>query len=124
MTRPRIIIETVTHEEMRPPYNEPGEDTRGDWYVATDGVLIIKVTADVLSREGFLFALHEMIEAFLCIQRGVPQAAVDVFDAKFTGDGEPGDDPRAPYRDEHRQAMLIEHLMANFLGMDGYGSVT
>lgn len=123
MTRPRIIIETVTAEEMRPPYNAPGPMC-GDWYLASDGVLMIKVTADVLSREGFLYALHELVEAMLCMQHGVPQGAVDAFDAKFTGDGEPGDDPRAPYRDQHRQAMLIEHLMANFLGMDGYGTVS
>ncbi len=123
MTRPRIIIETVTPEEMRPPYNEPGPMC-GDWYSASDGVLMIKVTADVLSREGFLYALHELIEAMLCMQHGVPQEAVDAFDAKFTGTGEPGDDPRSPYRDQHRFSMLIEHLVARELGLDGYGEVT
>lgn len=123
MTRPRIIIETVTPEEHRPPYNAE-EGPAGDWYVATDGVLMIKVSADVLSPQGFLFALHELIEAYLCIHRGIPQAAVDAFDAAFKGEGEPGDDPRAPYRVEHRFSMIVEHLVAHELGVDGYGSIT
>ena len=123
MTRPRIIIETVTPEEMRPPYNWPGDDLRGDWYIAADGVLIIKVTADVLSPEGFLFAYHELTEAFLCIHRGISQESVDAFDAKFKGDGEPGDDPAAPYREEHRFSCLQEFAMAHELGILGYGKI-
>jgi hypothetical protein len=122
MTRSRIIIETATPEEMRPPYNmETG--LAGDWYIASDGVLVIKVTGDVLAREGFLYALHELIEAFLCLDRGISQQSVDAFDARFNGDGEPGDDPRAPYRQEHRFACLVEHLVAHELGMTGYGEV-
>jgi hypothetical protein len=122
MTRPRIIIETVAPEEMRPPYNQPGE-LMGDWVIASDGVLLIKVSGDILSREGFLFALHELIEAYLCIDRGISQQSVDAFDARFNGPGEPGDNPLSPYRSEHRAAMLIEHLMAHEMGMDDYGRV-
>lgn len=123
MTRPRIIIETVTAEEMRPPYNtEPG--LAGDWFKAADGVVLIKVTGDVIGdREAFLYALHELVEWFLCEQRGISQQSVDAFDAAWNGEGEPGDSERAPYFAEHRQAMLIEHLMANFLGIDTYGRV-
>jgi hypothetical protein len=122
MTRSRIIIETATPEEMRPPYNTAGE-MMGDWYIASDGVLVIKVTGDVLAREGFLYALHELIEAFLCLDRGISQQSVDAFDARFNGDGEPGDSPLSPYRSEHRAAMLIEHLMAHEMGMDDYGEI-
>jgi len=39
-------------------------------------------------------------------------------------DGEPGDLPDAPYRKEHRFAMLIEHMMAHELGIEGYVAVT
>ena len=123
MTRPRIIIETVTADEMRPPYNVQG-DMMGDWYKAADGVVLIKVSGDIMSREGFLFALHELVEWFLCEQRGISQQSVDAFDAAFNGEGEPGDCPRAPYFSEHRFAMLIEHLMAHELGMAGYGTVS
>ena len=122
MTRPRIIIETVTPDEMRPPYNRT-DGPCGDWYWASDGVLLIKVTADVLAREGFLFALHELIEAFLCMDRGIPQQAVDAFDAAFNGDGEPGDSERAPYRAEHRFSMIVEHMVAHELGVSGYGRI-
>ena len=58
------------------------------------------------------------------------QEAVDAHDWRFQAelegklhpdDAEPGDDPRAPYRREHRFAMLMEMLMAHELGIDGYG---
>jgi hypothetical protein len=122
MIRTRIIIESAEPHEMRPPYNEP--PMAGDWQWTPDGTLLVKVSGDVLSPEGFLFGLHEMIEAYLCKHRGIPQEAVDGFDARFAGDGEPGDHPNAPYRAEHRFAMLIEHLTAHELGVAGYGVVT
>lgn len=102
------------------------EDGSGDWYWDTKtGDLHIKVAgADVWEQEEkFLIALHEMIEARLCFKSGVTQGAVDRFDSKFEGDGEPGDDPGAPYRVQHRQAMLIEHMAALFLGKTDYGTV-
>lgn len=124
MTSTRIIIECVAPEEMRlPAYREDGY---GDWYFdAKTGDLHIKVAgADVWDQEqAFLVALHELIEARLCFQSGVTQGSVDAFDGTFQGDGEPGDDPDAPYKNEHRKAILIEHLMAVFLGVEGYGRV-
>lgn len=102
------------------------EDGCGDWYWdAKTGDLHIKVAgADVWDQEqAFLVALHELIEARLCFQSGVIQGSVDAFDGTFQGDGEPGDDPEAPYRVQHRQACLIEHVMALFLGKTDYGTV-
>lgn len=121
MTRPRIIIETVSPEEQRPPYNVEG--MAGDWQFTADGVLLIRVSGDVLSREGFLFGLHEMVEAFLCRERGIAQESVDRFDAAFAGAGEPGDHPNSPYNEEHRFACLVEFMMAHELGMRGYGKM-
>jgi hypothetical protein len=122
-----IDIRFIPEAEMR----QPGI---GDWWYDGD-TLHVRATNDtegVTDGEGpwpFLIALHEMVEATLCEAHGVDQKAVDDFDNAFetepdhADDDEPGDDPRAPYRTEHRQAMLIEHLMANFLGFTDYGTI-
>jgi hypothetical protein len=120
----RIIIEAVPPDEMRlPAYRQEGF---GDWYVepGTGDIRIKIAAADVWDQEeAFLVALHELIEARLCSKSGVVQGAVDNFDAAFTGEGEPGDDPAAPYRVQHRQACMVEHMMALFLGITDYGRV-
>lgn len=101
--------------------------TWGDWYFDDDGNLIIKVVNDEpgLPTEDhqFLVALHELVEVWLCRHRGVTQQMVDEFDFSYNGNGEPGDEPDAPYRREHRFAMLIEHLVAHELGLIGYGEI-
>ena len=92
---------------------------------------MIRVTGtDPLDDETFLIALHELVEAKLCQKRGITHAAIDKFDMEYwpavsprAVDAEPGDDPQAPYRKEHRFSALIEHLMAHELGIAGYGRV-
>jgi hypothetical protein len=118
MTFPKIIIECLPQSQMR-------YCTTGDWFFDKEGNLIIQVVGgDPLDHdEAFLVALHELVEVKLCHKAGVTQAAVDGFDFTFSGDGEPGDHPEAPYREQHRKAMLIEHLVANFLGKTDYGRV-
>jgi hypothetical protein len=79
--------------------------------------------AVVVSRLGnddyeFLVALHELVESYLCERRGITAADVDAFDFPFRGDGEPGDNPTAPYFREHAFATKVERLMADELGVD------
>jgi len=111
----RIIIEAIPREQMR-------YATDGDWFERGDD-LMIQVPNDLPHDEQFLIALHELVEVKLCIMEGVSQQAVDEFDFAFTGDGEPGDSPYAPYRNQHRRAMLVEHMRASFMGLDSYGRV-
>jgi len=118
----RIDIRFIPQSEMRP--EAPGI---GDWFWEGETLHVRAVTGQGVETS-FLVALHEMVEAVLCNKHGVSEAAVDAFDAQFEleehgEDDEPGDDPRAPYRAEHRQAMLIEMLMANFLGLTDYGVI-
>lgn len=113
----KIIIEAVSASEQR-------YDTEGDWFFNAAGDLVIRTTGiSALEGQAFLVALHELIEAKLCHERRIPQTAVDEFDLGFKGEGEPGDAWNAPYRREHRFAMLIEHLMAHELGLARYGRV-
>jgi hypothetical protein len=116
MSHPRIILETC------PPYNMR-YDTAGDWFINDDGDFVIRSIHNILDCNGFLISLHELVEMFLCKNAEISQKMVDEFDLSFEGDGEPGDHPKAPYRAQHRQAMLVEHLVANFLGMADYGRV-
>lgn len=118
MSSSKIIIECRKQDEMR-------YDTTGDWFFDREGNLVIQVVGgDPLDDDAaFLVALHELIEVKLCQKAGITQGAVDAFDFAFKGEGEPGDHPDAPYRHQHRQAMLIEHTVALMLGKFDYGSI-
>jgi hypothetical protein len=77
-------------------------------------------------RYVFLVALHEMIEYELCRMHGITDSKVVEFDVNFEKErsarlhsieAEPGDDPRAPYRDEHGFATMIERMVAQKMGV-------
>lgn len=118
MIQCQITIRTIPHAEGR--YAAEGQDWAGDWYAGPDGGLIIEVSDAVPENERWLIAFHEMIEAELCLRRGVTAQMVDEFDFAFKGDGEPGDDPKAPYAREHRIATVLEDLMAREFGIEDY----
>lgn len=112
------------------PSAEQRYDTWGDWFYDEAGNLVIKVSNDIpelpTPEHQFLVALHELVEVKLCEKRGITQKQVDDFDmspAALECEGEPGDLPDAPYRKEHRFAMIVEHLMAHELGLTGYGTI-
>ena len=115
----RIDIRFVSDKDMRPE-----AVGLGDWWFEGD-------TLQVRTQKGpdaFLIALHETVEAWLCKEAGITADAVDEFDNAWEreqhgGDDEPGDDERAPYRLQHRQAMIVEHLVAHFLGLTDYGTI-
>jgi hypothetical protein len=103
------------------PESEQRYATLGDWTFQGE-TLLISASGDT-QDEQFLVALHELVEAYLCDKHGVNQDAVDEFDMSFEDDGEPGDSSAAPYRVEHRDACLVEHIVARFLGLTDYGVV-
>ena len=105
--------------------------TLGDWYFDAAGNLVIKVSNDdrmcPTEDEQILVAVHELVEALLCRKRGITQTMVDDFDIgnEYCQENglEPGDEPTAPYRREHRFAMIVEHMLAHELGLAGYGEI-
>ncbi len=116
-------------EAYRIPHNEQRYETAGDWQAQKDGSCHITVSRLPDPRYEILVAIHELIEATLCAQRGIKQSDVDTFDQLFEHergnlgalhgpDDEPGDDPRAPYRRQHRIATAIEMLLATEMGVD------
>lgn len=72
----------------------------------------------------FLVAIHEFIEAYLCQKRGIEEPTITRFDVNFErsrikgNTDEPGDNPEAPYFNEHQFATKIEKVMAKELGVN------
>ena len=105
-----IEIKTIPHQDQR-------YDTCGDWLIDGDNITIL--VSDLGDwRLEYLVADHEFREALLCRHRGISQKAVDDFDTAYQGEGEPGDDPQAPYKREHFFATSIERLTAAELDVD------
>lgn len=115
-----INIKIIPHGKQRYP-------TVGDWWWDKNNVLQIRVSAmpDPLFEQ--LVVFHEQIEAQLCDQAGITAEEVDRFDVDFERkrdvykweDGrEPGDDPTAPYYQQHQIASAYERMLAVTLGVD------
>lgn len=107
-----VTIDVIPHQLQR-------YDTCGDYmYDASEGRLQIRVSATDDWCEAMTVAVHELVEALLVIQRGIPIAQIDAFDQQFGGDrDEPGEHPDAPYYDEHLVATVVERLVAHELGL-------
>jgi len=92
----KISILTQPHSLQR--YN-----TIGDWYTSkTTGQVHIHVSELGDWRYHLLIAVHELVEAFLCLHDGVAEESVDKFDKEFIQrDTEPGDAPNSPYQKQH-----------------------
>lgn len=106
-----ITAYDIPHKSQRYP-------TVGDWQTGRGPDFNIKVSSMPDWRHEFLVALHELLEAALCYHRHISDAEVTAFDVSYTGEGEPGDDPGAPYRNEHIYATSIERLVAAELEVD------
>ena len=112
----KITIEIIDHLEQRYP-------TVGDWQITPDG---LRITVSKLGDffEESCVGVHELVEALICIKRGISQFDVDKFDMEFekkrlAGNlDEPGDSPDAPYKKEHFFATNIERLLTAELGID------
>lgn len=114
----KIQIETIPHETQRYP-------TVGDYWDAEDGTIQVRVSNLADWRQEALVAVHEMVEMILTRHRGISEESISDFDIAFERGrergqvlGEPGDDPRAPYRREHFFATNLERLLAAELDVD------
>lgn len=112
-----INIEIIPHDQHR-------YETVGDWWFDEKGVLQIRVSklGDNWKAESAI-VVHELCEVLLCKARGISQESVDAFDKQYEAkrpdgdESEPGDDPQAPYRNEHCFATGIERMLIAAFGM-------
>ena len=113
----KYIVNSIPHDRQR-------YETVGDWIECRGHLRHVRVSEMDNEDYAFLVGIHEQIEAWLCIKRGISQESVDKFDIAFEqhrdlGDeNEPGDDPAAPYRCEHQFATKVERMLATELGID------
>ena len=104
------------------PHNRQRYDTTGDFFTHK-GIEHFRVSRMANERMEHLVLIHELVERVLCYHRGISNQDIDRFDLWFESvraedsKTEPGDDPRAPYRREHRFATKIERLLAKELGV-------
>ena len=107
----KIVIQSIPHHLQR-------YDTVGDWYKGDRGTLNIMVSEMKNWRSEACVAIHELVEALLCIHDEVSEKEVDRFDLSYEGEGEPGDDLRAPYYAQHQAAMTVERLLVFLFSLD------
>lgn len=114
----KITIDFIEHADQRYP-------TPGDWFFTPSRNLVLRVSKMKDRRYMFLTAIHELVECLLCIEDGVTQENVDKFDAAWkpsqltdaTQILEPGDDPRAPYHEQHVVAEICERIVAQAMSV-------
>lgn len=117
---PKIIIRMIEPENHRYP-------TVGDWlYDAESDTLEIRVSKMADYRSEMAVAIHEFFEAVECLNKDISETTVTAFDLKFEderADGkhketdEPGDDKRAPYREQHIGATFVEQEVCSRTGL-------
>lgn len=111
-----IRISVIPHRSQR-------YETVGDWMIDKQGNIKILVSDMGNWKYNMLVGLHEMIEVLLCHERGISDCIVTNFDKQFeakrkkNNTDEPGDEPDAPYQNEHNFATGIERTMAAMLGV-------
>jgi len=97
------------------PHNQQQYDTVGNWSIENEMDWVVSVSRMSDWRHEFLVAVHEIIEMGLCKHAGVTTDEVTRFDSQFQGEGEPGDDPKAPYVKQHNIATAVERILAGML---------
>lgn len=118
----KIVIETIAHEEQRYP-------TCGD-YFEENGVQRVLVSNMGNEDYEFLVAVHELVELWLTKRRGISEESISAFDKTFEKqrevgmldelNAEAGDDPNAPYQNEHNFATGIERMVCAAIGIKWY----
>lgn len=120
----KIFIETVANEEIKKRKGFGGADWW--WEADPDGNgenLQVRVAEELSEREQMALAMHETAEALMCAHDGVTTEDVDAFDALHLADEKDpafnsGDQPDAPYREQHTFATAIERILTGYFGID------
>ena len=107
-----IIIKVIPHKDQR-------YLTCGDWQRPYPDALTITVSDTGNDRSNMLVAIHELVEAVLCMAQGISPEMVDDWDTHGLGSqlNDPGDHPGAPYHWQHRAADIVERIVCKEFGM-------
>lgn len=105
---PDISFKSIKHKSQR-------YCTVGDYYFKGKElqVRVSKMNEDY----EFLVLVHELIEWFLIKKKDIPIKKIDQWDMNCD-DVEPGNNPKAPYYEEHKFATSIEKKLAKKIGVN------
>lgn len=115
---PKITCQAIPHKEQ-------DYDTIGDYKETDDGWLF--TVSQMRADSEFLVFVHELVEWYLVLKKGISNKDIVAFDKKFKKEqveglhpdiDEPGNSPDCPYKDEHFFAANIERILADKLGLD------
>ena len=107
-----LQVSVIDHNKQR--YN-----TVGDWYYdSSENSIIVKVSDTRNNRLNFLIAIHEIIEATLCMWDGITSKMVDKWDSNNADYNDPGSLPNCIYGKQHLIATSIEMMLAVIIGVD------
>jgi len=109
----KINIETIPQKDHRP---EAGP-TVGDYWVDKDGSIQIRISEMKSADYEVLVLMHELTELFLCAHNGVRFEDIDKFDSENPDLDYPGDEPLAPYQNEHNFATAVERMLCAAMGV-------
>lgn len=96
-------------------------------YFQSGNTTFIDVKEQKNKDSEFLVCLHEILEEYLTRRDGIKEEDITDFDTMFEKEreegkhdefAEPGEDIRAPYREQHLFAEYIERLVCEKMGLD------
>jgi hypothetical protein len=116
-----ISIKTRKPNQMR-------YKTCGDYFYDHGSRLLrIEICEQKNNDFEFMIGIHELIEEYITRKEGITEQNIMDFDLMFeeerkqglhSDSDEPGDNPRSPYKDQHRFAENIERQICLRLGID------
>lgn len=114
----KIIIEFIPREQQR-------YDSTGDYFLDNEGNLQVKISDKtkynpLTFKEQLLVMFHELVEYFLCLDRGIKEEDITKYDMEYKGKipDRVGEDVDAIYHKEHMFALWIEKLICRELNID------
>lgn len=112
-----VFIKTINKEDHR-------YSTVGDYWRDQNGQLQIRVSKLNNKYMEFLVILHELCEVYFTEYKRIKEEDIKAFDEEFESKrvkgntDEPGNDPKAPYLEQHVLAEAIERIAATYLGIN------
>jgi hypothetical protein len=108
--KPILIQEIPKNKQFYDTCGNYGRSKTNDW------ILVSKEKGYIESEEEVMgVALHELVEFWLCLKRGIKLKDIDKWDLSYRGNGEPGEVKGCPYFREHKFANKLERLFVKEL---------
>ena len=89
-------------------------NTAGDYYATPSGWQFA-VSRQKSVDDEFLILIHELVEWYLTQRNGIREEDITAFDVAHPSSKDPGSEPDAPYRNEHRAALEVEKLITDYV---------